>query len=276
MTDPLRLDRPPAAADVPERERDARVEELLLRGLDHYFAGQHELAISVWTRVLFLDRGHTRARAYIERARGAIAERQRESDELLHTGFAALDRGDANTARKLVTSAIERGAPSEEALALLERVNRLELAARPGHVAGGHETQRPTGPQDVEEDRRRSRVVWIAAGVVGGLLVAAGAAWLSAADPSWLAFGEASRPQAIVPPRDEPVPVPAPAEVWLARGRSLYESGRLHDALTALDAIPHGDALRGRADELRATIQRRLLDETPKTPPVTGAQIPRQ
>ena len=96
MTDRIRSDRPASAAhDVQERDREARVEELLLAGLDHYFAGQHELAISVWTRVLFLDHGHARARAYIERARGAIAERQREREELLHTGVAAFRRGEA-------------------------------------------------------------------------------------------------------------------------------------------------------------------------------------
>ena len=126
MTDPLRTDHLPERGDVPERERDARVEELLLAGLDHYFAGQHELAISVWTRVLFLDRGHARAKAYIDRARSAIAERQREGDELLHTGAAAFDRGDAGVARTLLTSAVERGAQSEEALVLLERLNRFE------------------------------------------------------------------------------------------------------------------------------------------------------
>src|SRR5919108_4367533 len=110
MSDPLRTDPLPEAGEVPERDRDARIEALLVAGLDHYFAGQHELAISVWTRVLFLDRGHARAKAYIDRARSAMAERQREGDELLHTGVAALDRGDAGTARDLLTSAIERGA----------------------------------------------------------------------------------------------------------------------------------------------------------------------
>ena len=90
MTDPLRTDHLPEAGDVPERERDARVEDLLLTGLDHYFVGQHELAISVWTRVLFLDRGHARAKAYIDRARSAIAERQREGEELLQTGAAGI------------------------------------------------------------------------------------------------------------------------------------------------------------------------------------------
>jgi len=83
MADPLRE----------HESSESRIEELLLAGLDHYFNGQHELAISVWTRVLFLDRTHARARAYIERARGAIAERQREGEELLQTGAAAFTRG---------------------------------------------------------------------------------------------------------------------------------------------------------------------------------------
>src|SRR3954464_2944843 len=128
MADPLR---------DPESS-ESRIEELLLAGLDHYFNGQHELAISVWTRVLFLDRSHARARASIdrarrptprprasiERARGAIAERQREGEELLQTGAAAFNRGDADDARRLLTSAIERGAQPDEALAILERIDR--------------------------------------------------------------------------------------------------------------------------------------------------------
>src|SRR6478672_10652379 len=120
MPDPLR-----------DQDPSSRIEELLLAGLDHYFSGQHELAISVWTRVLFLDRTHPRARAYIERARGAIAERQREGEELLQTGMAAFQRGDTAAARELLTSAVERAARPEEALALLERIDRLAPAAAP-------------------------------------------------------------------------------------------------------------------------------------------------
>src|SRR5690554_5288651 len=123
MTDPLRSDRTSASGDASDRERDARIEVLLLQGLDHYFAGEHELAINVWTRVLFLDRGHATARAYIERARGALLERQREGDELFHSGAAALKRGDRATARRLLTSAVERGSSGEEALALLHRLD---------------------------------------------------------------------------------------------------------------------------------------------------------
>ena len=59
MADPLRDQ---DTSDAFPAGRETRIEELLLAGLDHYFSGQHELAISVWTRVLFLDRSHARAR----------------------------------------------------------------------------------------------------------------------------------------------------------------------------------------------------------------------
>src|SRR5512144_2825586 len=132
MTEPLRSDLDPATAAAAERDRDARVEELLLSGLDHYFCGRHELAINIWTRVLFLDRGHARARAYIERARSAVSERQREAEELIHTGEAA----------------VERGARTDEALALLDRMDRLEAAA----------AQQETRPDRGILARARSRV----------------------------------------------------------------------------------------------------------------------
>src|SRR5687768_15590609 len=122
MADPLRDH---DTSNTSPAARESRIEELLLAGLDHYFSGQHELAISVWTRVLFLDRSHARARAYIERARGAIAERHREGEELLQTGAAAFSRGDTDDARRLLTSAAELGARPEEAMALLDRLERL-------------------------------------------------------------------------------------------------------------------------------------------------------
>src|SRR5471030_1074103 len=110
-------------------DRDAKIEQLLLVGLDHYFAARYELAINVWTRALFLDRSHARARAYIERARSALAERLRESEEILHKGVAAFERGDGDEARRLIEAAIGQGAPSDEALAVLDRLDRLEQSS---------------------------------------------------------------------------------------------------------------------------------------------------
>ena len=132
MSDPLRTDGSRATDAGSDADRDAKIEQLLLVGLDHYFAADYEHAINVWTRALFLDRSHARARAYIERARSALAERQRESEELLQNGVAAFSRGDGDEARRLLQAAIDSGAPSDEALAVLDRLNRLETAAPAG------------------------------------------------------------------------------------------------------------------------------------------------
>jgi tetratricopeptide (TPR) repeat protein len=266
MTDPLRSDSRPEAGDAPEREperdKDAQVEGLLLGGLDYYFTGQYELAISVWTRVLFLDRGHARAKAYIDRARGAIAERQREGEELLHTGAAAFDRGDAGTARQLLSSAVERGAASEEAQAMLERLDRLEYAAvRPLPASTPRtaaETAAPVVPR-AQDSASSSRIVWVAVGVLAGLAAAGVVAWIAVARPGWLPVTPANRPPDAVQITD-PLPVPTPSEVWLSRARRLFEDGRLRDALRALAAINPADPRRADADELKAAIQRKLLE----------------
>lgn len=259
MTDSLRSDRSSTTGDAADRERDARIEDLLLVGLNHYFAGQHELAISVWTRVLFLDRGHAVARAYIERARGAVAERQREGDELFHTGAAALNQGDRTTARELLTSAVDRGASGEEALALLYRLERLEAAGR--EVPGPTPAQHPSverGGADAA-GRRDARLAWVAAGIFAGILIAAVAAGylLIVSDPFDLGAARTSVP----PAAEEPLTVPAPCEIRLIRARNLAAKGHLHEALGMLEAGDPDDRHRAGFDGLRATIQRRLLTE---------------
>ena len=257
MTDPLRSDRLPVAADVPERDRDARIEELLLAGLDHYFSEQHELAINVWTRVLFLDRGHARASAYIERARSAVAERQRMADELLHTGNAAFHNGDAQGARRLVASAVEHGASPDEALALLARIERVELATAPGRVTRSLES-RAAVARPIPPAVGFARWRWIGAGVLAGLLLAAVAMGLlvQGGVVSWLFPSADQRSPSTL---KATLPVPSIAEVALSRGESLRVRGQLHDALAALEAVPGGDPLRPRADALIAMIQRQLL-----------------
>jgi hypothetical protein len=259
MTDPLRSGRPPASPEGPDRDRDARVEELLLTGLDHYFSGQHDLAVNVWTRVLFLDRGHARARAYIERARSAIAERQREGEELLHTGVAAFQRGDQSAARALLKSAIDRGAGGEEALALLQRIDRLEAA--PLHVDTARHAAR-TGrevPATAADTATSSRLRWIVAGAAAGVLLAAlGLMMLGDQGAHW--FGLSREVRATSPARpEEPLPVPTASDLSLSRARALRSRGHLREALTALDAIGYGDRLQPQADELRARIQQELL-----------------
>ena len=99
-------------------DRESRADVLLVEGLDHYFRGRYEDAIHVWTRVLFLDRSHARARAYIDRARTTLAERQRKSEEWLQASQQLLESGDTGAARHLLTQAVASTGDDERAAAL--------------------------------------------------------------------------------------------------------------------------------------------------------------
>jgi tetratricopeptide (TPR) repeat protein len=255
MTEPQRTD----SAQTPlsdDAERATRIEALLVSGLDHYFAADYEQAINIWTRVVFLERDHDRARAYIDRARTAIAERQRESEELLHRGVDAYKTGDVERARDLLTRAVDQRAPSDEALVLLERMDRLEGT---GFDAPLHQKTPPAHRvADNATSGARSRTwQWALAALV---LTGAGAAIYFGAAPalSWLAdVPPAARPATQI--AAEPLPIVRTADTLLDRARELYAGGHLHDALRTLDRIGIADPVRPDADRLRADIQRDLL-----------------
>jgi tetratricopeptide (TPR) repeat protein len=268
MSDPLRHD----VSD--DRNAHVRIEELLVAGLDHYFAAQYEEAIHLWTRVLFLDRGHARARAYIERARSAVAERQRESEELLHRGVAAFNEGDTGEARSLLTRAVERGASDPEALAVLSRLDRLEAGTAP--VAT--ETRRRTvgtGLSPVhDEDQSASGRSWVlvCAVILLAFIIGAGLVLSGAVAVPDFALGSEGRGAAMVGRTLDPLPLPSASEVALARARASFDTGRLRDALRLLDTIAQGDPLEPEADALRASIHRALL----ATAGPNGLPVPRR
>lgn len=269
MTEPLRTD-PSNAGPLSEADRDARIEQLLLSGLDHYFAGKYEQAIDIWTRVAFLERGHGRARAYIERARGAIAERQRESEELLHTGVAAYHAGDLESARSLLTRAVDEGGANETALVFLQRLGRLEA------VSELSSADQPAGAPDTHAhkpgtDRPGTRwLVTIAASaaLAGAILVSA----LPIA--SWLAELPVDAPAARPAPI-EPLPIVRASEVRLGQARDLVASGRPHDALRLLDTIDLADPMRPEADRLKAAVQRDLIGAATRTAAPAAAEATR-
>jgi hypothetical protein len=259
MSEPQPIDPP-----VPERDKEARIEQLLLSGLDHYFAGQYDQAINVWTRVVFLERGHDRARAYIERARGALAERHRESEELLHRGVAAFDRGDTDEARDLITRAIEQGGPHDMALVFLERLNRLGGPSPVSDVPSATPVERRAKARGAEATESYG---WPLRAFAGAALVAAVVTGLLLGGVpilEWLSGLPAGEPaqERVLTLRPEPVPVARSSELVLARARSLHSGGHLHDALQLLEDVDLADPFRGEADRLRADIQRLLLEGT--------------
>jgi tetratricopeptide (TPR) repeat protein len=271
MSDPLRTDASRAHADVASSlDRDAKIEQLLLVGLDHYFAARYELAINVWTRALFLDRSHARARAYIDRARSALAERQRESEELLQNGVAAFQRGEGDEARRLLQAAIDGGAPSEEALAVLDRLNRFETTvgtAAPRSKPAAREAIAVVAPSP----RSIGGVVAVVAMATSIAALTGVAAWNDVLD--WRSLGASANarsrsqlaPLSYSPPvaHEAALPLPRRGETALIRARALAATGHLHDALSALDAVQPTDPQQADADRLRADIQRQLLAFTP-------------
>jgi tetratricopeptide (TPR) repeat protein len=253
MSDALRTS-PANAAPLSDADREARIEALLLTGLDHYFSGQYEQAIDVWTRVAFLERRHGRARAYIERARSALAERQRESEELLHGGIAAYEAGDLDAARDLLTRAVADGTAGDAALVFLQRLQRAETAADALHRGAT-----PSSPTAAAAARSTNWILTLGASAAIVLTILL----LTRPVTSWLAELPLDVPADVS--HQEPLPVVRSSQMVVARARTLAAEGRLRDALRLLRRVGTADPSREDADRLRADIQRDLLAAVPPT-----------
>ena len=277
MSDPLRTDLARASEGAPGPDREAKIEQLLLAGLDHYFAAQYEQAVNVWTRVLFLDRSHARARAYIERARSALAERQRASEELLQNGVAAFNRGEGDEARRLLQAAMTQGAPPDEALAVLDRLDRLEQGSaprRPSSLARSERWQALPRPHRGGSSPLFGIVLFALAVV---LIAVAAFIVVTATPMEWRSLLILQTPPAspAAPAASEPaLPVPRRGETALARARAFAAGGHLRDALTTLDLVRSTDPQKEDADRLRADIQRQIMALTAAAAPAAGRTAP--
>lgn len=245
MSDPRRL---PHADD--QTERDAQIDALVDAGLDRYFAGGFEDAIHLWTRVLFLDRTHQRARAYIDRARTGLAERQRRSDELLHASRDLLDRGQPEASRRLLSEAMAAHADEAQASALHARLDRLERAGALQPLAP------PVAPVAVPGwswlDARRRMWRWLLP--AAATMVMAVAAALVVVE-----WGTGAPPAEGFRPASAPPPILSRSQVAIVRARALFGQGRLAEALAVLDRVAPDGPERAAADALRIEIQQLLL-----------------
>jgi tetratricopeptide (TPR) repeat protein len=236
------------AEDAEGADRDSRVEQLLLAGLDQYFAGRYEQAIDVWTRVAFLDRRNNRAKAYIDRARGLVAERQRELEALVQEGVAAYHAGDLVSSRALLQRAVDRGGHSDTAQLFLERLQRSEVLSVPAAPAR----------QPVRHDGQTPRVwSWVSTVAVS---VALAAVILIGARP--VATFVTDLPIAVPaasPAPAEPLPVARASDRVIAQARTLRDQGRVAEAIRVLESVDRADAQRAAADALRAEMQRKVL-----------------
>jgi hypothetical protein len=270
MSEPLRTS--PASHGSADADREALIERLLLAGLDHYFDGRYEQAVNVWTRVAFLERGHGRARAYIDRARGAIAERQRLSEELLHRGVDAYRSGELSRARDLLTKAASEGG-SETAILFLQRLGIAEAgrAVADDAVSTSDELNVRARTRALRQPEGVRRTSWVA--TIAASAVVAGAILLGAQPiASWLGDTPLAQPT-VNPPVTEPLPILRRSEMQLTRARELYGEGHLRDALRVLGEIDAADPLRVDADALTTRIQTELIAESPALTPADRPNV---
>jgi tetratricopeptide (TPR) repeat protein len=267
MSDPLRTDPPRAPEPATNEQREAKIERLLLAGLEHYFEGGFEEAINVWSRALFLDRGHARARAYIERARSAQAERQRASEERLHRGAEALRRGERTEALRLLQEVVAEDGPSDQALALLDRLNRLQQVA-PQVLPPAVPAPEAVGAASAVPQSRSRAGAWVALVAMALVIVAAAIFALGSIGTDWglLLDRRGSPTPAPAQVAEVSPPVPRRGETALSRAQSLVRGGKLRDALVALESVRLTDPQKAEADRLKADVQKQLIELDGVTP----------
>jgi hypothetical protein len=257
MTEPSKHDASGAQVPAGTGGDDRRIDALLNEGLDAYFDARFEDAIHLWTRVLFLDRHHASARAYIERARGALAERQRRADEALQGVVRLIDAGRLSDARTQLGLVVDAVGDDERTAAVRMRLDRLERLA-PGSLPRIHPVAADAAPWwgaglAVLNHRVRPTHAAVAATLLLASMVA-----LSPGVRSWLGF-RAERSVPVVAPVSVSVQTLSSGEVALTRARALYSRGRLAEALATLDRVGTEQIERTEADRLRVEIQRVLL-----------------
>ena len=246
-----------APSSVPD-DQAARVDQLLTAGLDEYFAGRYDGAVQVWSRVFFLDRANARARAYIERARSAVAERQRVAEA---TAAGDMHRSWGDDARPAEPRAATDPGVLVVSGALAARLAPPQAAPEADVVDRGEVAPAATRP----------------AKVAHALLVAAAGVLLFVAGYTVAARDRIFELVSGVSARHGPAANARVSEVALHDARQAFEARRYDDARRALARIPAGDPLRPQADALAAQIQRAWPIVSPMlapAAPVRGAGSP--
>ena len=290
--------------DVSRERKPPKADELFRQGEDLCKWGRYEQAIHVWTRMLFLERGDTRAQGAIERAKRAVAERQRELDVELAVAEELLETGDIEAAASGVRHILSLDPRHAEGHRLEERIaarkRRIDVTpTNAGTVAGAdhiddddvHEslsrskrglllrvstkaspTLRPPGKASSQKLAGHRMVSLKMAGFGLGvvLVFASSALYLHLNWDSIVSDGAFVTGNALAPGGAGPVEaaVPGASELRYYNGVRLYEKGRYREALAELSLVGRDDAVSERARSLILRIEDRLLrgGELPQSP----------
>lgn len=266
-----------------EPEAPSRFESLLQQASGLYDEGRYESAVHVWTRVLFLERGHPEARRGIELAKRALAERQRSLDAAVADARALFEAGDVETARERTRSVLAVEPRHAEACHLDTEIrgaeSRRDLAAAPPETneppASSVELSSSEALPRVSRPRARRPASSREAAASGPaklkmglfamaviLVFALGGGFLRANWDVLVGDGAFAAGRSSMPPpgtaRELP-PVPGLDELHYYNGARLFAEGRYREARVELALVDRSSAVAVDARNLILRIEERLL-----------------
>lgn len=260
-------------------ESTPRADELFRQGEEHFSAGRFQRAVHVWTRILFVDRGNSRVREAIEKAKRVIAERQRRLDLECADAARLFEGGDVEGARNLARAVLATDPRHVEASHLEERIAALERRSEPapesstgsqvdagaskGIVLRVPKGDRSRSGADAAAASRMKMFAFLAAAL---LVFAASALYLYQNWDGIVSDGAFRHPAAsAATAASEPAePVPDLAELRYYNGSRLFEQGRYREALAELSRIDRGSPVTAAARSLILRIEERLLRSAPE------------
>jgi len=259
----------------------SRTNELFRQGEEHFAAGRFQQAIHVWTRILFVDRGNSRVRESIDKAKRVIAERQRRLDLNCAEAVRLFESGDVEGAHKRARAVLSTDAGHVEANHLEEKITALERRNEPARelpLKGPVETgpskgivlRVPRGERGARADvvapvhSRAKMTAFIAAAL---LVFGVSALYLYQNWEGIVSDGAFRHPVASGASQPgKPAPsVPDLAELRYFNGARLFEQGRYREALSELSRIDRASPVTAEARSLILRIEERLLRSAPET-----------
>lgn len=252
---------------------ELKTEELYRQGEELYAKGLFQRAIHIWTRILFLDRGNAEARKSIDRAKRALAERQRRLDAEVVAAGRVLEEGRIEEARRRIRAVLAVDPRHVEGVQIAERIavrDRRHEQSKSGAVNVPLEVTPAPSKRGLlvrvsKKSPARSDAVAsplkMAVFVLASVLVfAAGALYLHLNWDSFVsdgAFASSSSRMGLSDP--ESPSLPDSAELRYYNGARLFAKGRYREALSELSLVDRDSPVAERARSLILRIEERLL-----------------
>jgi tetratricopeptide (TPR) repeat protein len=267
---------------------DEKTGDLLRQGKAYLRTGRYQQAIHVLTRILFLDRGNPDVRDAIERAKRALAERQRELDVIVAEASTYEQEGERLKAKRLLARVLSSDPRHAEGRSLWEKIESWErrrdtqtngttLATDPEKESSRLRRRNGAQMNGARSKRARSASpLKMAAFLFCALcLLALGGLYLSLnweflVSDSAFATSRQATPEAMLD-YEHPQLI-APSELHYFNGARLFAKEHYREALSELARVDRRAACFEEARSLIVRIEERLLRESIDVAPRSQVQ----